>query len=372
MDDPNITMEEYIRLEEEKARRHGKVYNWETATYGRIWDEDEVHNLRSVETKFPAIVFDDTFTSQATLSCEPMVSPLNDNEIDFRISFDESDDEDYTDNDDKPWGDVSVIPLPDEINTDIGAYAQGSNKLLKTNIALPPRDQRHQYLRFEGLEYTDADITDFEEILGRIYGRGIHRVQGLHTAEEIELVGFPAVYWAESARRSLIRGSECLRGRLIACSIAQRSQAPKKVTVTDMFYMRGMDVGSVNIHYLLARLQICEELDHTWAWVAPGPERQPDVAAGTPKVAEGAPDVDEGDQAVPAPVQAPQPPLAVGPYRTMTQRITRLEEDMHGMRGALASIERYTSYADFQIPYVRCIRRRTDDTDTSAPQQPDP
>ncbi|GKG52829.1 hypothetical protein Tco_0549941, partial [Tanacetum coccineum] len=36
MDDPNITMEEYIRLEEEKVYRHGKVYNWETATYGRI------------------------------------------------------------------------------------------------------------------------------------------------------------------------------------------------------------------------------------------------------------------------------------------------------------------------------------------------
>ncbi|GJY80197.1 putative reverse transcriptase domain-containing protein [Tanacetum coccineum] len=35
MDNPNITMEEYIRLEEEKARRHGKVYNWETAKYGR-------------------------------------------------------------------------------------------------------------------------------------------------------------------------------------------------------------------------------------------------------------------------------------------------------------------------------------------------
>ncbi|GKE27567.1 hypothetical protein Tco_1442951, partial [Tanacetum coccineum] len=96
MDDPNITMEEYIRLEEEKARRHGKVYNWETATYGRIRDDDEVHNLRSVETEFPTIVFDDTFTSQAALSCEPTVSPLNDKKIDFRISFDESDDEDYT------------------------------------------------------------------------------------------------------------------------------------------------------------------------------------------------------------------------------------------------------------------------------------
>ncbi|GJY01645.1 hypothetical protein Tco_0359797 [Tanacetum coccineum] len=96
MDDPNITMEEYIRLEEEKAYRRGKVYNWETATYGKIWYDEDVHDLRSVETKFPAIVIDDMFTSEVTLSYEPMVSPLNDNEIDFRISFDESDDEDYT------------------------------------------------------------------------------------------------------------------------------------------------------------------------------------------------------------------------------------------------------------------------------------
>ncbi|GJV30507.1 hypothetical protein Tco_1386955 [Tanacetum coccineum] len=69
-------MEEYIRLEEEKARRRGKVYNWETATY--------------------AIVFNDTLTSKAALSCEPTVSSLNNDEIDFRISFDESDDEDCT------------------------------------------------------------------------------------------------------------------------------------------------------------------------------------------------------------------------------------------------------------------------------------
>ncbi|GKC53047.1 hypothetical protein Tco_1075792 [Tanacetum coccineum] len=65
MDDPNITMEEYIMLEEEKAHRR-------------------------------AIVFNDTLTSEVALSCEPTVSPLNSNQIDFRISFDEFDDEDYT------------------------------------------------------------------------------------------------------------------------------------------------------------------------------------------------------------------------------------------------------------------------------------
>nr|GEX89443.1 hypothetical protein [Tanacetum cinerariifolium] len=65
MDDPNITMEEYIRLEEEKARRC-------------------------------AIVFNDTFASEATPSCEPTVSSINNDEIDFRISFDECNDEDCT------------------------------------------------------------------------------------------------------------------------------------------------------------------------------------------------------------------------------------------------------------------------------------
>ncbi|GJR10335.1 hypothetical protein Tco_0792987 [Tanacetum coccineum] len=183
IDDPNITMEEYIRLEEEKARRR-------------------------------AIVLNDALTSEVTL-CEPTVSPLKDNKIDFRLSFDEFNDEDYmviydknllsykiisvnnlktdskndndkvnmpsfpsleptvsyfddldyfkdfekefpaivyndaltskldfltepTDNDDEEVdiehssGDLSVKPLPDVINTDVGAYAHGLNKLLET------------------------------------------------------------------------------------------------------------------------------------------------------------------------------------------------------------------------------------------------
>ncbi|GKB88179.1 hypothetical protein Tco_0960451, partial [Tanacetum coccineum] len=75
---------------------YGKVYNWETATYGMIWDNEDVHYLGSVETEFPTTVFNDILTSEATLSCEPTASSLNDNEIDFRISFDESGDEDYT------------------------------------------------------------------------------------------------------------------------------------------------------------------------------------------------------------------------------------------------------------------------------------
>nr|GFC42961.1 hypothetical protein [Tanacetum cinerariifolium] len=95
MDDSNITMKEYIKLEEEKAQKHRKVLNWETAKYGIIWYDEDVHDLRSVENKFQAIAFNDSLESGKTLSCEPMVSSLN-NEIEFKILFDDFDDEDYT------------------------------------------------------------------------------------------------------------------------------------------------------------------------------------------------------------------------------------------------------------------------------------
>ncbi|GJY79242.1 hypothetical protein Tco_0485043, partial [Tanacetum coccineum] len=83
------------RLEEEKALSRGETFNWQTATYGKMeYCEDEDDYVTNFEFEFPAIVLDDT--PREALSWEPTVSPLNDNENDFRISFDESDDEDYT------------------------------------------------------------------------------------------------------------------------------------------------------------------------------------------------------------------------------------------------------------------------------------
>ncbi|GJT16850.1 hypothetical protein Tco_0875556, partial [Tanacetum coccineum] len=188
-------------------------------------------------------------------------------------------------------------------------------------IALPPRDQRHQYLRYKGLQYTDADIMDFETILARIYRREVD-AQGLSLftsrawrrlfdikgplvhelimeffstfrfgevvldldtpgalrgdgdcwircilGQEYEtnprqggserLLDRDLIYWRfpwyspsyTSIRDLVLR----LYHRLIAYSIAGRIQAPEKVAVTGLFYLRGMDVGSVNVPYLLAR-----------------------------------------------------------------------------------------------------------------------
>ncbi|GKA19599.1 hypothetical protein Tco_0699514 [Tanacetum coccineum] len=149
-------MEEYIRLQEEKALSRGETFNWQTTTYDKMeYCEDKDDCLTNFECEFPAVVLDDT--SREAFSWEPIVSPLNDNKIDFRISVDESDDEDYTviydensfsykiifvdnlktdsenDNDKidikQPSRDMSVIPIPDVINVN----AQGSNKISETS-----------------------------------------------------------------------------------------------------------------------------------------------------------------------------------------------------------------------------------------------
>ncbi|GKC75787.1 hypothetical protein Tco_1126561 [Tanacetum coccineum] len=72
MDDPKMTMEEYIKFEEEKARRRGRVFNWQTATYGKVRVDNDLYDLKSVEVEFPAIEIDDTVTPQdALLFCHP-------------------------------------------------------------------------------------------------------------------------------------------------------------------------------------------------------------------------------------------------------------------------------------------------------------
>ncbi|GKB31229.1 hypothetical protein Tco_0870630 [Tanacetum coccineum] len=666
MDDPNITMEEYIRLEEEKAQKHGKVFNWETAKYGKIWYDKDIHDLRSVENEFPAIVFNDNLTSNETFFCEPTVSSLIDNEIDFRISFDESNDEDYTvvfdknsfsykiistndfkmdpENDNEkvnmplfpsPEPTVSCIDdldffkdfenefpaivyndaltsksdfsaeptlCPQHINefdlkdeTTLSEYdekeqnvlyfndlfpfdiiypddqkskgnddneidmiqslggnenTQGSNKLLEEShdkiskvfimrsfvmelnvnimawnylvngmlfnliknlyvsfgipfepkwyykdgdyarmlrrpryvfftllnlgkiglqerirrirlkpirhMALPPRDQRYQYLRYEGLQYTDTDIADFETRLARIYRREVHRVQvfdfgglsdlipeGLSTkmlmehrdaqgqsvftsrawrrlfdirgplVHELILEFFSMFRFGEAMfdldtagalqfqlggvrRRDFFRYTPSysiirdpmlrLYHRLIVYSISRRSRALEKEEAGAMI---SRDMTE------LVRLQICLELDDTLAWVPAGPARKEGDAGGVIEKALVAPGGGDEDKEMPQAV--PPPP------RTQGERITRLEEEVHGMHEALQGqrevldsmacdfsrfttwtvtsltrlIDRagvpYMRYSESSVKHQRCTRQRANSVGTStALQQPDP
>ncbi|GJU50785.1 putative reverse transcriptase domain-containing protein [Tanacetum coccineum] len=120
MDDPNITMEEYIRLEEEKAQKCGKI------------------------------------SSKKTLSCEPTVSSLN-NEIDFRVSFDDSNDEDYTVIFDKNSFSYKIISVND-LKTD------SKNDNEKVNMpSFPPPDPTISC--FDDLDFFNDFENEFPAIV---------------------------------------------------------------------------------------------------------------------------------------------------------------------------------------------------------------
>ncbi|GJR44395.1 hypothetical protein Tco_1312498 [Tanacetum coccineum] len=114
MDDPNITMEEYIQLMDDKARGRDETFNWETATYGDVYCDDS-DLFTDFETDFSAIVYNDASTSNLNISSEPTVSIYNtiESDIDFHISFSNSEDEDYTFIYNKDSSFYKLIPISD-------------------------------------------------------------------------------------------------------------------------------------------------------------------------------------------------------------------------------------------------------------------
>ncbi|GJY15389.1 hypothetical protein Tco_0385811 [Tanacetum coccineum] len=307
MDDPNITMEEYIRLEEEKAQRHGRTFNWQTATFRKVkYYEDEDDCFPDFETEFLTIIFDNTLKSDTALPCEPTVSPPNENKIDFRISLDESDDEDYT-----IWR-LYLLQIRD---------THGSGFSCETE---------------DGLHWGDGQ--QLGGVRRRMTWRQFILALGLHTKQEMAEAGDflgPAPFFC--LKSNPVRNC----AQMITYSISGRGQAPKKVTGVDLFYLRSMDRGTANVPHLLTqhlfwhaegrkngatlsgghfigRLATYFGLVSDEGLRAPGPERQQANAAGAPAAAEGAPTADEGAQAVSAPVQAPQPPPPAPQPRTMS------------------------------------------------------
>ncbi|GJZ62237.1 hypothetical protein Tco_0618374 [Tanacetum coccineum] len=79
-------------------KRFGVITSWDIYydLKSLLSNVEQFKPLEEEKAHRRAIVLNDALTSEATLLCGPTVSPLNDSEIDFRISFEESDDEDYT------------------------------------------------------------------------------------------------------------------------------------------------------------------------------------------------------------------------------------------------------------------------------------
>nr|GFB12237.1 hypothetical protein [Tanacetum cinerariifolium] len=82
MDDPNITMEEYIRLEEEKARRRdSENYNDKVNMPSFLSPKptvsyfDDLDFFKDFENEFSAIAYNDALTSKSDSSTEPVEIP---------------------------------------------------------------------------------------------------------------------------------------------------------------------------------------------------------------------------------------------------------------------------------------------------------
>nr|GEV27515.1 hypothetical protein [Tanacetum cinerariifolium] len=291
MDNPNITMKEYIRLEEEKAQKCGKVFNWETAKYGKIWCDEDVHDLRSVKTKLTAIVFNDELSSEKTPTLvNPRKTGLQERIWCIRMLMEHRDDDG-----------VMVFT------------SQASSRVLETRGPL-----------IKELILEILNTLRFGEVLLNLDTSGTIQFQLGGATTDLVLRLFH---------------------RMMTHSIAGRSQAPEKMTMTDLFYLRGLDVGSVNIPYLLAIYLrrfaagwksralvlggqfICVELEDTWAWVPARPARREGDAGGVAEEAPVAPGGGDEDEEMP---QAVLPPP-----RTQGDRIARLEEEVHSMREVL-------------------------------------
>ncbi|GJY22688.1 hypothetical protein Tco_0396346 [Tanacetum coccineum] len=125
--------------------------------YGKIWDNEDVHDLRSIKTEFPAIVSNDTLTSEAALSCEPTISSLYNDEIDFRISFDKTDDDDCMIIFDKNSFSYKIIYVND-LKTDL------KNNNDKVNMPLIPSPEP-TVSYFNDLDYFDDVENEFPAIV---------------------------------------------------------------------------------------------------------------------------------------------------------------------------------------------------------------
>ncbi|GJT33056.1 hypothetical protein Tco_0923475 [Tanacetum coccineum] len=359
MDDPNITMKEYIMLKEENARKCRKVFNWETAKYGRFWYEEDIHDLRSVENEFPAVVFNDSLTLNETLSCE-----LTNLYVPFGIPLDPK--RYYKD------GDCArMLRRPRSKWVEWGNPFSFLNwRAILHMTPLPPRDQRHLWLRYQDLAermrmefilefFSTCRIGD--EIGLDVAGTLCFQLGGARRRSErlIPDKGDLSDYWVEiSSGRDFFRGAPsytyirdpvwrlCHRHADRRKNGARLSGGHFTGHLVHHFglvsddRLRGLLVMARELPLIdmseLVKLNICMEIGDDWAWVVSRLKRQRVVAAGA---AEDALVVDEGAQADLAPVQAPQlppPPPAAG--RTMPQRLGRLEEEIQGLRRDVRSL----------------------------------
>ncbi|GJW36120.1 hypothetical protein Tco_0059040 [Tanacetum coccineum] len=399
---------------------------------------DDLDFFKDFENEFPAIVYNDTQTSKSDLLTKPILSPQHIDEFDLndKTSLSEYNEEEQNVmyfNDLFPFNIIYPDDLKSEKDNDdneIDIIQSSKGNEITQDMALPPRDQRHQYLRYEGLQYSDADIVDFKARLARIYMMEVHRVQVFDFGELSDLMaeGMSARMLMEHkdaqgvslfTSRSWRRLFDIRRPLVHELILEFFSTFRFGEAVTDFDTARALqfqlggarrissagDFLSITPSYTLIRdpiLRLCHKLitcsivrrsqapkKVVCSWRKSGDliSRGQFIARlakhfgllteerlwGLTVIAPTLPVIDMAELAILALVQEPQqppPPPAVG--RTMPQRLGRLEEEVEQTCQAFDR----TFQGRSPIAFQRRTRQRTDGASTFAAQQgqqqPDP
>nr|GEX37168.1 hypothetical protein [Tanacetum cinerariifolium] len=175
---------------------------------------------------------------------------------------------------------------------------------------LPPREQRHPFLRYQGLEYSNQDIADFEERLERIHDRGTDRAQVL------DFEGMPKLMRDVLYARMRIEHHDS-DGVMLG-------GARRRMSWREFILALGLHTGEEMKSLSFARAR---------CWIDQHPlligliSKEEGDAGGVAKEAPVAPKGGDEDEEMPQAV--PPPP------RTYGERLAMIEEDVHEIHRAL-------------------------------------
>ncbi|GJZ35778.1 hypothetical protein Tco_0581595, partial [Tanacetum coccineum] len=198
---PIFTMEEYIRIEKKKLVGVGNVYNGNCYVYGKMLDNEYVHDLEFLtvsyfddldyfndfEKEFPVIVYNDALTSKLDFLIEPTESPQHIDEFDlndetslskcgeeeqnvlkfndlfpFNVIYPNDSKSDKNNDDDKvdikhSSGDMSVIPLSNVSIRRILGHGYG---VLTSCTILGPRERNIDEYWWRIYKYGDLEVLE--------------------------------------------------------------------------------------------------------------------------------------------------------------------------------------------------------------------
>ncbi|GKE04407.1 hypothetical protein Tco_1396425, partial [Tanacetum coccineum] len=298
---------------------------------------DDLDYFKDFKNEFPAIVYNDGLTSKSDLGTKPLViskcidefnlideTSLSeyDEEIVSRFNdlFNDIHHDDLKSEKDDEDNDISIIQSSEDNES-----LHGENDM----APLPAADQRHPWLRYEVEGYTLGIVQSYEKRLETIWSRPVNRVHVL------DFEGLTPEMRQDLAVR--------LRMFLNTCRMSD-TEMGLDVADTLCFQLGGARMMMTWRQFILAlglhtEQEMAEDDDdvETKCLVIHfglGPERQQAAAAGAPEADEAGSATEEvaPEILVPAPAQAPPlPPPAPQPC-TMSQRIERLEEEVHDLR----------------------------------------